>query len=205
MREPASNIYPPFQNLWLSENQKKKAFTRIQRGSKRLHRDNYFRSSTTPAIAWARRIDKGGRCSCCQCVRSFHSRPTLPRSVTHRLWDKWATLVSEHHLRGRKTNLEGGGNFGIPGVPAWTPPCPVSGWGDFLNQLFDSLDGRFRMVVVTLAVIWRRVADSDAPLVHSGAVNAIVKLGPLSDLKRIGTPSSTKLSMTACKTLCAVA
>jgi hypothetical protein len=54
----------------------------------------------------------------------------------------------------------------------------VSGWGDFLNQLFDGLDGRFRMVV-TLAVIWRRVADSDAPLVQSGAENAIVKLGPV--------------------------
>ncbi|KAK4045398.1 hypothetical protein OUZ56_033005 [Daphnia magna] len=54
----------------------------------------------------------------------------------------------------------------------------VSGLGNLFDQLFDGLDRRFNMAV-TLAVIWCKIADSDAPSIHRGPANASIKLGPV--------------------------
>ena len=71
-----------------------------------------------------------------------------------------------------------GGYFGIAVVPrAVVLRVQVPGWRDFFDQRFYGLDRHFCMAI-TLAVSWRRVADSDAPSAHSGSENASVELGP---------------------------
>jgi hypothetical protein len=100
---------PPFRISGCLRTKRKRLLPVYKEDRKDYTETTIFGVRRRPLLRGAEGSTWGGRCSCCQCVRSFHSRPTLPRSVTHRLWDKWATLVSEHHLRGRKTILEGGG------------------------------------------------------------------------------------------------